>query len=113
MSLHEYTITELVAGLTAGDYSSVEVTRHYLDRITSLDDSINAYITPTCEQAMAAAAAADAARSNGDDRPLLGIPIAHKDIFLTSGVRTTAASRMLDNFVPPFDATVVQNLSDA
>ena len=61
MSLHEYTITELVAGLTAGDYSSVEVTRHYLDRITSLDDSINAYITPTCEQAMAAAAAADAA----------------------------------------------------
>ena len=113
MSLHEYTITELVAGLTAGDYSSVEVTRHYLDRITSLDDSINAYITPTCEQAMAAAAAADAARGNGDDRPLLGIPIAHKDIFLTSGVRTTAASRMLDNFVPPFDATVVQNLSNA
>ena len=113
MSLHEHTIAELAAGLAASEFSSVELTRHYIERITGLDGTINAYITQTAATALASAAEADVARSAGDTRPLLGIPIAHKDIFLTSGVRTTAASRMLDNFVAPFDAAVVENLAGA
>ena len=111
MNLHERSIAELGAGLAAGEYTSVELTQHYLDRIESIDPAINAYITRTADEALAAARAADQARAAGESHPMLGIPIAHKDIFLTAGVRTTAASKMLDNFVAPFDATVVSNLA--
>ncbi len=111
MNLHERSIAELGAGLAAGEYTSVELTQHYLDRIESIDPAINAYITRTADEALAAARAADQARAAGESHPMLGIPIAHKDIFLTAGVRTTAASKMLDNFVAPFNATVVSNLA--
>ena len=113
MSVHELSIAELNAGLAAGEYSSVELTQHFLDRIGEVDGALNSYITQTPAGALAAAEAADRARAEGESRPLLGIPIAHKDIFLTEGVRTSAGSRMLDNFVAPFDATVVSNLTAA
>jgi aspartyl-tRNA(Asn)/glutamyl-tRNA(Gln) amidotransferase subunit A len=111
--MHHKTIAELAAGLRRGDFSSQELTRHYLDRIERLDPRLNAYITVTADQALASAAAADAALRSGEGGPLTGIPIAHKDIFCTNGVRTSCGSRMLDNFVAPYDATLVERLAAA
>jgi aspartyl-tRNA(Asn)/glutamyl-tRNA(Gln) amidotransferase subunit A len=107
------TLTELAAGLDAGDYSSVELTRFYLDRIARLDRHYNSFITVTPERALAQAAQADAERRRGAVAALCGLPVAYKDIFCTAGVRTTCASRMLENFVAPYDATVVARLADA
>ena len=107
------TISELAAGLRRGEFSSVELTGHFLDRIRRHDPSLNAFITVTEEQALARAAAADARIRAGDAGPLAGIPIAHKDIFCTRGLRTSCGSRMLDNFVSPYDATVVERLAAA
>ncbi len=112
-ALHQLTLSEIAAGLERGDYSSVEVVKAHLDRIESLDDSLNAFITVTSDSALEAAAAADAARADGNAGPLTGLPIAHKDIFCTRGVLTTCASHMLDNFVSPYDATVVERLAAA
>ena len=103
--MHEQTIAELKRGLSSGAFSSEELTRHYLERIERLDDTYKSYITVTKEAALAQARAADAARAGGDAAPLCGIPIAHKDIFCTRGVRTSCGSKMLDNFVPPYSAT--------
>ena len=111
--LHDKTLAELSAGLKAGDYSSVELTQHYLDRIDSLDGRLNSYVTVTAEQALAQAKAADARIAAGDAGPLTGVPMAHKDIFCTQGVRTSCGSKMLDNFISPYDATVVTNLAEA
>ncbi len=111
--LHQMTLTDLAAGLAAGDFTSAELTRALLERIEALDESLNAFVTVTAELAMAAAAEADAARAAGRAGSLNGLPIAHKDIFCTRGVKTTCASRMLDNFVAPYDATVVARLADA
>ncbi len=108
--MHHQSIGELSAGLRTKRYSSVELSRHYLDRIKRLDGFYNSYITVTEEVALAQAREADRRLAQGDAPTLCGIPIAHKDIFCTQGVRTTCGSKMLDNFVPPYDATAVENL---
>jgi len=111
--LHTYTLTELKAGLEQGRFSSVEVTTALLERIGQRDGELNSFITVTAEQALEAARSADAARSKGGTGPLNGLPIAHKDIFCTRDVLTTCGSRMLENFVSPYDATVVERLGNA
>src|SRR5580658_1956309 len=111
--LHNLSIGELGRALRTGKTSSVEITRHFLSRIERLNPALNALITVTAEQALAEAAAADARRAAGDAGPLLGIPLIHKDIFCTDGVRTSCGSRMLDNFIAPYDATVVAKLKAA
>jgi aspartyl-tRNA(Asn)/glutamyl-tRNA(Gln) amidotransferase subunit A len=113
MELHEQSIAELSAGLRAGELSSVELTRHMLQRINAHDAGLNSFVTVTAEQALAEARAADERIGAGDATALTGIPIAHKDIFCTLDVRTSCGSRMLENFVSPYDATVVANLRQA
>src|ERR1700693_1250284 len=111
--LHTLSIGELGRSLRSGQISSVELTRVFLARIERLNPALNALITLTAEQALIAAAAADRRRAAGEQGPLLGIPLIHKDIFCTDGVRTSCGSRMLDNFVAPCDATVVTRLKAA
>jgi len=111
--MFELTLAELARGLDNGDFSSTELTRAFLTRIQTLDSRYNSFITVTEEQALAQAAAADQARAAGQAGPLCGLPIAHKDLFCTQGVRTSSASRMLDNFVSPYDATIVSRLRQA
>jgi aspartyl-tRNA(Asn)/glutamyl-tRNA(Gln) amidotransferase subunit A len=111
--MHRKTVVELAAGLQAGEFSSVELTRHFLQRIERLDERINAFVTVTAEQALAEAAAADEKLKFGDAGPLTGIPIVQKDIFCTQGVKTSCGSKMLDNFISPYDATVVAKLKQA
>ena len=111
--LHLRSIAQLSAGLRAGEFSSVELTQHFLQRIERFDADLNALITRTEEQAIAQAKAADARIQAGQGAPLTGIPILHKDIFCTEGVKTSCASRMLDNFISPYDATVVSRLKEA
>ncbi len=107
------TVAELAAALAGGELSSVELTRLFLARIERLEPRLNAFITVCAESALEQAAAADAARARGAAGPLLGVPLAHKDIFCTDGVRTTCASRMLGDFVAPYDAAVVERLARA
>ena len=107
------TVAELVRGLASKRYSSVELTRAYLDRVAAAQPELNAFITVTGEAALAAAARADEARAAGRGGPLTGVPLAHKDIFCTEGVLTTCGSKMLANFVSPYDATVVAGLRQA
>ena len=111
--MHNLTLIQLAHGLDAGEFSSVELTRHFLQRIDSLDGHYNSFITRTAEQALDAAAAADARRARGEAGLGAGLPLAHKDIFCTDGVRTTCGSRMLGNFVSPYDATVVERFRAA
>jgi aspartyl-tRNA(Asn)/glutamyl-tRNA(Gln) amidotransferase subunit A len=111
--MHNLTIAELIKGLRNKDFTSVELTRHYLDRIKRLDNNYNSFVTVTEEIALAQAQEADERLANGDAPALCGVPIAHKDIFCTDGVRTSCGSKMLDNFIPPYDATVVENYRKA
>ncbi len=111
--MHTRTLAQISAALHAKKISSEELTRDYLTRIKSFDGSINAYITVTEESAVANAQHADKLFAKGQAGALTGIPIAHKDIFCTQGVRTSCASKMLDNFVAPYDATCVAKLADA
>jgi aspartyl-tRNA(Asn)/glutamyl-tRNA(Gln) amidotransferase subunit A len=111
--MFELTLAELARGLENGDFSSTELTQAYLQRIKSLDGQYNAFITVTEEQALAQAKAADEARAAGKAGALCGLPIAHKDLFCTQGVRTSSASKMLDNFISPYDATIVSRLKNA
>jgi aspartyl-tRNA(Asn)/glutamyl-tRNA(Gln) amidotransferase subunit A len=110
VSLHTKTLAQLAAGLRARDFSSVELTRELLARIETHQPALNALISVTATSAMQEAATADGVLARGGGGPLTGIPLVHKDIFCTEGVRTTCASRMLDNFVAPYDATVVAKL---
>lgn len=112
-ALHELTIHEALDGMQRGDFSAVELTQALLDRINQVDGQVKAYLTVTSELALAQAATADARRAAGDDAPLLGVPLAIKDVLCTEGVRTTCGSRILENFVPPYTATAVQRLADA
>lgn len=107
------TVAELSGALAQRDISAVELTQAFLDRIARLNPTLNAYITVTGEQALAQAAAADARLAAGSAGPLTGIPLAHKDIFCTRDVLTSCGSRMLSNFVAPYDAGVVTSLQEA
>jgi aspartyl-tRNA(Asn)/glutamyl-tRNA(Gln) amidotransferase subunit A len=113
MSAPAASVAALARGLAAGEYSSVELTRAYLRRIAAAQPALNAFVTVTGDTALEAAAAADAARAAGRAGALTGVPIAHKDIFCTAGVLTTCGSKMLANFVSPYDATVVAGLRAA
>jgi aspartyl-tRNA(Asn)/glutamyl-tRNA(Gln) amidotransferase subunit A len=111
--LHRLTLAELNEGLRARRFSSVELARHFLARIERFNPALNAFITVTGEQALAAAEKADELIAAGEAPPLAGLPLVHKDIFCTDGVLTTCGSRMLSNFVAPYDATVVERLQQA
>jgi aspartyl-tRNA(Asn)/glutamyl-tRNA(Gln) amidotransferase subunit A len=112
-SMHTKSIAELGAGLRAGEFSSVELTQHFLDRIERHDTQLNSIVTLTPEAALTAAEAADQRLQQGEATPLTGIPILQKDIFCTQGVRTSCGSRMLDNFVSPYDSCVTERLLNA
>jgi aspartyl-tRNA(Asn)/glutamyl-tRNA(Gln) amidotransferase subunit A len=111
--MHSKSIAELSAAMQAGEFSSVELTRHYIDRIERMNGDLNALITTTPDQALAEAQAADRAIKSGEAGPLTGIPLVQKDIFCTQGVKTSCGSKMLDNFISPYDATVVERLKQA
>jgi len=111
--LHHIGLTGLAAGLRARRFSSVELAEAFLKRIEASQGALNAFISVTRAQALGDAAAADRALAAGTGGALTGVPIAHKDLFCTQGVRTTCGSRMLDNFVSPYDATVVAKLKRA
>lgn len=113
MSFHELTIAEQLQALAAKKFSSEELTLHYLARIEKYDAQLNSYITITPELAIESARAADNARATGNAAALAGIPIAQKDIFCTQGVKTSCASKMLDNFISPYNATVVEKFNNA
>jgi aspartyl-tRNA(Asn)/glutamyl-tRNA(Gln) amidotransferase subunit A len=111
--MHTKTLAQLSQALQDRQVSSRELTAQLLERIASHDDALNCFITTTPELALEQAQAADARIARGEAGPLTGIPIAHKDIFCTQGIRTSCGSRMLHNFVSPYDATVVANLASA
>jgi aspartyl-tRNA(Asn)/glutamyl-tRNA(Gln) amidotransferase subunit A len=110
--LTDLTIAGALAGLERGDFTAVELTRAHVQAMEA-KEALNAYITPTPDLALAQAAASDARRAKGRAGPLDGIPLAIKDLFCTKGVRTTAASRILGDFAPPYESTVTQKLADA
>jgi aspartyl-tRNA(Asn)/glutamyl-tRNA(Gln) amidotransferase subunit A len=107
------TITELSAGLNNGDFTSQELTRTCLGQVATHNDELNCFITVTETVAMAAAKSADERIQAGQAGSLTGIPFAHKDIFCTRGIKTSCGSRMLDNFIAPYDATVTTKLLEA
>ena len=107
-----FTIAEARDALAAKDISARELAQAHVDAVGKAR-SLNAFITETPDHAMSRAAQSDARIAAGEARPLEGIPLAIKDLFCTQGVRTTAASRILDNFVPTYESTVSQNLWDA
>lgn len=111
--MHQMTVAELARGLADKTFSAEELTRTLLTRIAQLDPQINSFISLTEDLAITQAQAADARRAAGENSPLLGIPLAHKDLFCTKGIRTSCGSKMLDNFKAPYDATVVAKLAAA
>lgn len=111
--MHNKSVAELSRELESGKISSVELTREFLDRIKAEDSQYNSFITITEDRAMADAKAADEQRAAGKASVWTGVPFAHKDIFCTNGVATTCGSKMLANFVPPYDATVTANFRAA
>ncbi|MCC6610839.1 MAG: Asp-tRNA(Asn)/Glu-tRNA(Gln) amidotransferase subunit GatA [Burkholderiales bacterium] len=111
--MFDASLTELAAALAAKRISSVELTRLFLDRIARLDGSLNAFITVDPERSLAQARAADRRLGAGEGGPLTGIPVAHKDLFLTEGWPSTCGSRMLANFVAPYDAHVIERFNAA
>ncbi|WP_130537940.1 Asp-tRNA(Asn)/Glu-tRNA(Gln) amidotransferase subunit GatA [Thiomicrorhabdus indica] len=111
--LHTLSVKQMSDQLHAGEITSVELTQHYLDRISKYDPELNAYVTVTPELALEMAREADEQLKAGTAGLLTGIPVAHKDIFCTDGVKTTCSSKMLDNFIAPYDAHVVSLLKKA
>jgi aspartyl-tRNA(Asn)/glutamyl-tRNA(Gln) amidotransferase subunit A len=111
--MHNKTLSQISADLASGAYSSTELTKHFLQRIEKYDDELNSYITVTNEHALQQAKYADELRANNQAHKLTGIPFAHKDIFCTKSIKTSCASKMLDNFYPPYDATVTEKLQQA
>lgn len=111
--MHRKTITELAKDLHNRKYSSEELTREFLKRISTLDKKLNSYITVTEEVALQQARHADERIAQDKTNPLTGIPIAHKDLFCTKGIKTSCGSKMLDNFIAPYNATIVERLQQA
>jgi aspartyl-tRNA(Asn)/glutamyl-tRNA(Gln) amidotransferase subunit A len=109
--MQDKTLRELADSLRSGDFSSVELTTHFLDRIE--ESEINAFITVNRETSLQQAARADQALASGNSQLLTGIPLAHKDIFCTDGMRTSCGSKMLDNFIAPYNATVIEKFRHA
>lgn len=112
IDLHDLGVAEMAAQLAAGKVSSVEVTRHFLARIQK-NDPLGAFLATDPDVSLAQARAADARLAAGERTPLLGVPLAHKDVFVTRDFPTTAGSKMLENYRSPFDATVVSKLAGA
>jgi aspartyl-tRNA(Asn)/glutamyl-tRNA(Gln) amidotransferase subunit A len=113
VTVHRRTVAQLSEGLRRKEFSSVELTRIFLERIQASQPRLNAFICVTADEALQSAQAADRALAGGNATRLTGVPIVHKDIFCTQGVKTTCGSRMLENFVSPYDATVVAKLKSA
>ncbi len=110
--MHNKSLRELALGLKNSDFSSVELTQYFLDRIETNKD-INAFITVDSDSSLRQAAQADEMLSSNNGQPLTGIPLAQKDIFCTEGMRTSCGSKMLDNFISPYDATVIRKFRQA
>ena len=110
--MHTLTIKQMSQKLHAGEFTSVQLTQYYLDRISKFDPELNAYVTVTPELAISMAKEADQRIAQGNADLLTGIPVAHKDIFCTDGVKTSCSSKMLDNFIAPYDAHVVTQLKN-
>lgn len=113
MDLHSLTITTTKKALKEKQFSAVELTKAYLERINLLEPKLNSFVTITEEKALSDAKKADDLLSSGQDLPLLGIPLALKDNFSTKDIRTTASSKVLDDYIPPFHSTVSKRLSNA
>ncbi len=113
MDLSALTLTELRRALRAGETTSVAVTQAMLDRIVAVDNDVRSYLTVTDELALEQAAAADARLARGEETPVLGVPVALKDIICTAGVETTAGSKILEGYTPPYDAFVTRRLAAA
>ncbi len=111
--MHNKTISEISQALSKREFSSVELTRHFLERIQRHNPELNSFITITAETALASAQAADQRIAQGKAEPLTGIPLAHKDIFCTKGIKTSCGSKMLDNFIAPYNATIVEKCQAA
>src|SRR3989344_718805 len=111
--LNEHTIKQAREGLRRKDFSSVELTKACLEQINKAEPSINAFVTICKKEALVQAKEADKLISSNQDLPLLGIPIAVKDNLSTLGIRTTTSSKVLDDYIPPYDATVIKKLKDA
>ncbi|MBS0286236.1 MAG: Asp-tRNA(Asn)/Glu-tRNA(Gln) amidotransferase subunit GatA [Proteobacteria bacterium] len=111
--MHTMTLKELADNLANKTFSSVEITKHFLERIKKLDKTYNSFITLTEDQALMQAKLADEKRQKGQATPLTGLPIAHKDIFCTKGVKTSCGSKMLDNFIAPYNSTMVSQVEEA
>ncbi|MGM0952053.1 MAG: Asp-tRNA(Asn)/Glu-tRNA(Gln) amidotransferase subunit GatA [Pseudomonadota bacterium] len=111
--MHNKSVAELSRELESGKVSSVELAQQFLDRLKREDGKYNSFITISEDQALAEAKLADEMRATGKATPWTGVPFAHKDIFCTNGVRTTCGSKMLENFVPPYDATVTEKFRQA
>jgi aspartyl-tRNA(Asn)/glutamyl-tRNA(Gln) amidotransferase subunit A len=112
MTIYDLTLAELRNKLDNRELSSVEVTNAYLDRIATTNPEVNTFITPCTETAVVEALAADQVIAAGEASPLTGLPIAAKDIFNTLGLRTTCASRILDNYISPYDATAIARIKE-
>jgi len=113
INLHNLTITEAKEKLKKKEFSSVELTKMYLERIAQLEPILNAFVTVTKEEAMQQAAKADKRFVDGEDAPFLGIPFSIKDNFNTKGIRTTASSKVLDSYISPYNATVYERMENA
>jgi aspartyl-tRNA(Asn)/glutamyl-tRNA(Gln) amidotransferase subunit A len=113
VGLHQLTIHEARDRLAAGEFTAVELTEAVLERILAVDNDVKAYLTLTPETALEQAHTADERRAAGENGPLLGIPLAIKDVLCTKGIPTTCGSRILESFVPPYDATAVARLKAA
>nr|MBN1228420.1 Asp-tRNA(Asn)/Glu-tRNA(Gln) amidotransferase GatCAB subunit A [Anaerolineae bacterium] len=111
--LTQLTISEARTLLVSGEITSVELTNAFLDRIEEVEPIIQAYLTVTAEKAIDQAKNADARRRAGERIPLLGIPLAYKDVLTTEGIETTCGSRILKGYIPPYTATAIARLETA